>query len=226
MARRIIGLNESDHRRMSNAVKRVEAMKEQRNRRQRRFSQDNAVKFYNNTNETMPAYGVGAVTGVITISGEKYLQVEKPDSTLRKVYLVNGGSEVAKYTIGRGYTSGTVKVLYDTGTPAVDEGWGPKASQWTLSKNYPKVGTVAGIHDTTEKIMLATISEISKLLGKADADIAKGSSGTVSIYGTSSETDVTCNLTCKALGAAITAAKWVTVENINGIWYVGPWECA
>jgi type II secretory pathway component PulJ len=58
---------------------------------------------------------------------------------------------------------------------------------------------------------------------KPDADIAKGSSGTCSVY--AGEVDTTINVTAKALGAAVKSGKWCTAwVDPAGHWYVGCWE--
>jgi hypothetical protein len=62
------------------------------------------------------------------------------------------------------------------------------------------------------------------LIVQADASIAKGATGTCSVY--VAEVDSGMNITAKALGAAVTAGKWCTASNDpSGTWYVFPWEC-
>ena len=60
-------------------------------------------------------------------------------------------------------------------------------------------------------------------LGKPVNNIAKGVSGDVDIYA-ANESTVLSTKSCKALGAAVTAGKWVIVSKIRGKFYVGPWE--
>ena len=61
-------------------------------------------------------------------------------------------------------------------------------------------------------------------LGKPDANIAKGATGTVSIWEDDASSDTGTNQTCKALGAAVTSGKWVTVWRLGTTYYVGCWE--
>lgn len=77
-----------------------------------------------------------------------------------------------------------------------------------------------------EKPAYLTMSGEMSFICKPDSSISKGSSGTVSLYHRSSETDSTINLTAKALGAAVTSGKWCTVTRVRGgQTYVLPWEC-
>lgn len=64
-------------------------------------------------------------------------------------------------------------------------------------------------------------------LGKPDSDIAKGDSGTVSVWEgrAGSRTDSTINVTGWATGAAVTADKWVFLTWIENDWEVTPYEC-
>lgn len=179
------------------------------------------VPWKNTSSETCPAFGCFRVTD----NTGYIIQGTKPDSTLGKVYGFNSQTATPPGKTGMACFGPIAIAKYDTGTPANGEGWGPKSGQWTLSKNYPKAATVNGIINTTDKTMSVQVSEISKLLGKADADIAKGASGTVSIWigASGSESDSTYNVTAFALASIETCSHdWVTLENRNGVWYCVP----
>jgi hypothetical protein len=65
-------------------------------------------------------------------------------------------------------------------------------------------------------------------IGKADGDIAKGSSGTVSVWaGTpGGESDTGTNIAnCYNRAVDISTGQWVTVMFVNGFPYVVPLEC-
>jgi hypothetical protein len=118
-----------------------------------------------------------------------------------------------------------VKVLYDTGTPAAGETWGPSPNSWAASKGYPGF-TCLGVVDATARIMLARVESPEIYIGKADTDIAKNASGTVSQWvGTpgGSEFDSGVNiLNCyNFTGKAIKANDLVSVYFINGVAYIG-----
>lgn len=59
---------------------------------------------------------------------------------------------------------------------------------------------------------------------KPNADIAKGASGTVSIYSGETDTGYDAEST-KALAAAVTSGKWCFFEILGGNKFVAPWEC-
>jgi hypothetical protein len=226
---RAYAFDENGKDRADKAIRWVEGFREQQTRRQRRFSGPfDDIKIYNAENDEIPQYGIGRVTAISEVAGEKVVNLEKPSTTFSRLYLVNSGGDVAYQKTGISKNRPVVKVLYDSGTPAVGDTYGPKPSQWTVSKGYP--GFVClGIVDATSRIMLARYDEPGFYLVKADADIAKGSTGTASLYydNAGTETDTTINISsCKALGAAVTSGKWCIVQYMNGVPYIGPWECA
>jgi hypothetical protein len=86
-----------------------------------------------------------------------------------------------------------------------------------------KLAGSAASGGTTKPLYLCQIGE-QTFLSKPDADIAKGATGTVSLYN-GDETDSGINKVAKALGAAVTSGKWTTTVRFRGgSWYVGCWE--
>lgn len=65
------------------------------------------------------------------------------------------------------------------------------------------------------------------MLGKPDADIAKGATGTVSVWSgrAGSRSDSGLNVEATATGAAVTASKFVFLTWIEDDWEVSPYEC-
>ncbi len=124
-------------------------------------------QFYNANSGTVPVDGVVAVTGVHGTEPNVLPQGDQPSSTYRKDYLVNGNSDVATIETGEYQDTGElVKCLYNSGTPAVGELWGPTEGQWYLSKGSTGNGDsnttktradwgiiVTGIVDSTNKIL-------------------------------------------------------------------------
>ena len=227
---RAYAFDEDGKRRANKSIRWTEQFREKQNRRQRRqVSLFDDLRIYNGTNESMPQYGIGKVTSITTYNGEKYATVEKPDTTFSRQYLVNSGSALAYQSTGVAKNRPVVKVLYDTGTPAAGEVWGPKPGQFTASKGYPGF-VVLGIVDSTNKIMLARQEPYDKLIGKLTATLSTGAN-TVNIWAgaAGSETVVsgwtvsaypwqnlpTCAYPCS------TTAK-LQLVNRNGVWYIEP----
>lgn len=138
-------------------------------------------QFYNDSGETVPVCAVMAVTGIHTLDdGTVIPKIGKPSATFCRSYLFNGATEVPVAdaeadppTTGIGTHQDSdfrdVLALYDTGTPAVNEEWGPKPGQWSLSKNYPSIFTVYGVANEAAKVAFgrvheATISPMEVLL--------------------------------------------------------------
>jgi hypothetical protein len=122
-----------------------------------------SLLFYNASGEEVPARAVMAVVGGGAEGGEHYVSIEKPSATYRKQYVVNGAVAVAAAAWGRCYDVGHRRVLYDTGTPALGELWGPKASQWSLSKTMTARSDwgviVAGIYDVGTTVLAGKITD-------------------------------------------------------------------
>lgn len=205
------------------------------NRRPVVVGDPDAVPFYNGIpGETIPAYGVMSVIGTVEKDGLKYLDVDKPSTTFRRIYAVNGATDVAYQQTGGCYLSGTRKVLYDAGTPAAGEGWGPKAGQFSLTANYPRVANVMGIDDSTSKILRADIGPIDILIGKLAGALAQGSTATFNVWGGASGsetviTSVTVTVRDKfmATGAAdLASGLWGLAQFVNNTWILSQVQCS
>jgi hypothetical protein len=153
-----------------------------------------SVTFYNASGAEVPAYGIMAITDGGALDTIPYVKAAKPSSTYRKLYAVNGPVAVADKDYGQCYATGVVRVLYDAGTPAVGELWGPTESQWYASKGSTGNGdanttytradwgiVVAGIVDATNKVLLGRIVEkgLARVCRGAAKAAISGSTGTV-----------------------------------------------
>ena len=227
---RAYAFDEDGKRRANKSIRWTEQFREKQNRRQRRqVSLFDDLRIYNGTNESMPQYGVGKVTSITTYNGEKYATVEKPDTTFSRQYLVNSGSALAYQSTGVAKNRPVVKVLYDTGTPAVGETWGAKPGQFTASKGYPGF-VVLGIVDSTNKIMLARQEPYDTIIGKLTTTLADGAN-TVNVWaGVGGSEAVVSGWTVSArpwfdIGSCTfpvsTTAK-VVCKCVDGQWYIMP----
>jgi hypothetical protein len=175
----------------------------------------------------VPAYGAMIVKDATAdtaapINGRDVCEVEKCSTTnFGKPILVNGKHEATTHTGVLKAQSGPIyRVAYDTGTPAVGETWGPKPSQFTLSKNHPGFRCL-GIVDADAKIMLAERVDPLPLLIKADAKILTNATGTCSVY-LDTATDSTFDVTVRVGEYApdLFADEFAVVHlNNKGEWY-------
>lgn len=222
--------NDDGKRRADKAIRWVEGFREQQARRQRRFSGPfDEIKIYNAENEEMPQYGIGRVTAISEVAGEKVVNLEKPSTTFSRSYLVNSGGDVAYQKTGISKNRPIVKVLYDSGTPAVGETYGPKPGQFTISKGYPGF-TILGVVDSTNKIALARVEPYDTIIGKLTGSLVDGAN-TVNVWaGVGGSEAVVTSWTVSArpwfdIGSCTfpvsTTAK-VVCKCIDGQWYIMP----
>lgn len=181
-------------------------------------------KLDESSGETCPLFGLMACdsTAPIWIGDNPYIETKKPSTTFRRSYVVNSDYAVIGGTSGYCYATNIVILAYDTGTPALDETWGAKPSQFTASLGYPGFRCL-GILDATNKWMLAVPEPILTLRAKADAAINANSSGTCSIYigAAGSESDSTINITAytKEL-PQLSTDELITIDFTNGQPYI------
>lgn len=112
------------------------------------------------------------------------LVVEKPSTTFRRVYLVNGFEPIPdgqKWFIP---WQPLPRFAYDASwvspPPAQGEAGGSKPDSWLLWKNYPAICTVAGVRDAVNKILQGELHEINTWVGKTTGPITGGTSSTTS----------------------------------------------
>lgn len=190
-------------------------------------------------NGNVPAYACLAITGGgKTSDGRDYVTVDQPSTTFRRQYVFNGPRAITYESGVTQYLSVPVKEYvtgyYNSGTPAVDEGWGPTPGQFYLTKNYPEVLTVAAITDSTNKYVFGRIKTITHVIGKLAGSLSQGSTATVNVWGGAGGSEaVISSLTLtgrdwlmKSGATAIASGKKVLVEWINGIAYISEVECA
>lgn len=234
----VYAFDEWDARRIARAVRKSEAgtpmpAMPTEQPRQRNYTR---IPFRVDASETVPAYGVLRVTGMVDVDGRYIYKIDKPNATFSRLCLVNGPDEVTYRSGSTGYGWGTWLwhadyVLYDTGNiPAFGETWGPQNNTWTIKKNHPGFliqGGNTGTGSASRTIAMQSVPE--QVFGKADAAIANGASGTVRVYvGTQgSETDSGLTIAnCYNYGPDIADEANVWVGWLAGKPYVQNMECA
>ena len=189
------------------------------------------VRFRNDNAGTAPAFGVMRVTGG---TAGQFVTIDQPSTAFKRRYLVNGPSDVAtgKFGLGTWLTSNSLniegqQVLYASGTPAVDEEWGPSNGSWALSANRPGF-LITGGNDTTALTTMAVQIITQQVFGKADAAIALNASGTVRVYGgppgSESDTGQTISSVFNNVAAMADEAE-VFVGWLHGKPYCSPATC-
>lgn len=187
------------------------------------------IPFTNSSTAAAPAFALLKVTGITAATGT--LTVTQASTEFSRVYAING-PDVAAANGGSGLCTLDSPCLcaYDSGTPAVGEGWGPKPGQWTLSKGFPG-GTVIGIHDSANSVASVMLeTPIVNFLGKTTAATTANAATTsynVMAGGTlGSETNAGFNPVPSALSlTTIGSSKWVKLTFLaNGV-RMEPLEC-
>lgn len=185
------------------------------------------VHFRNDSGEEVPAHGVMYVTGSVTVGPKEYVTIEKPDTSLQRLCLVNGKRPVADGNYGRGtWLSEADWVLYDSGTPAYGESWGPKQSQWSLTK-WRYGFTIIGNPDSEALKVRALQMPVNSFLCKFNEEItADGDTGPVSVYdGNQADTSIDVTGCVNRTGLDCDSATWGKAVWLGGNWFVEPYEC-
>lgn len=94
----------------------------------------------------------------------------------------------------------------------------------THGKYYPCLLIEGGEGTPVADTVYLALNEDTQYIAKIPGGLAKGSSGSFDLYHRATEVDSTFNKTAKALGEAIPAAKWTTVQKFGPFWYAGCWE--
>lgn len=149
----------------------------------------NWIKFRNDAGSTAPAGGILRITGYNNDAEEPFFTVGRPNAFGSQYFhAVNDDLDVPDGSSGYCCLGQIVPALYDSadGTPAFGESWGPQSGTWKLKKNvggFRILSTssyTAGI--TGEYRCLVAVDPFVRFRGVTDASIAKGASGTISIY--------------------------------------------
>jgi hypothetical protein len=224
---RAYAFNEDGKNRADKAIRWVESFREKQARRQRRFSGPfDDIRIYNEGAGEMPQYGVGRVTSISTVNGEKVVGVEKPSTTFSRMYLVNSGGDIAYQKVGTSKNRPVVKLLCDA-APAVGDTFGAKANQWEAAKGYPGFTILGYLGDN---IALARQEPYDTVIGKLTSSLVDGSN-TVNVWaGIGGSEAVVSGWTVSArpwfdIGSCtfpISTTAKVVCKFIDGQWYIMP----
>lgn len=186
---------------------------------------ENWLTGVNKAGKVIPAHSCVRVEEGELVDDVYHNDLTEPSTTFTRSYGLTVGLDIDEDD-ELGFHMEAGFATYDaTDAPAVGDTVGPKPGSFLLWKNYPGF-RVLQIVDEDNHIMLATREEIPWYRCKPDADIAKGSSGTVSIYnGADPPVDTGINVTAKATDNAVTSGKWCSVDFYGGTARVNKLEC-
>lgn len=200
-----------------------------RDRRDDSMPVTQTVRFQNNSNSTIPAYGVVRITGG---DAEDVLTVDLVDATYRWLYLVNGPMSVAegKTGVGSFLTNGINvprcrRVSVSGATPAYGERWGPVSGSTALGQHRPGF-LILGGYDSTKNTAIAVQLPPGEVRVKNDdgsGTLAAGGTGrTFGIYGgTGGSTDTGLEVTLNNQSSVAWATDkygWATADAGGAIW--------
>lgn len=186
------------------------------------------VEFRNDSDFTVPAYGVLQLVGFSTADGHRALLADRPGANFSRHYAANGPSDVPSGQYGICFLSGVVEVLYDSGTPAIGESFGPQAAQWSVAKDLPGGFSVLGIVDASQQVMACQLEPPRALIGQLIDPLDDGLPAQVELWSGPAAAETAL------AGPEITAFNWtipsgvlpvpagtrVVCEWINSTWYV------
>jgi hypothetical protein len=191
------------------------------------------IPIYNDSGETIPAFGVVAISDTYPDAGITYKKAVKPSTTWYNEWLLNGPSDVPAGDKGVAYRG--PRALCKT-SPTNGQGFGPKPGQWELELGYPTIFLASGLHLSSGSVYVG-FGEwrwITRIIGKLAEACSQGEAAVdVDVWGSTagSEVDTTFNLVAsdwlmKSGATDIASGKKVVCELINGIWYITEAECA
>jgi hypothetical protein len=190
------------------------------------FRSNTWVRVKNAAATTIPPHSVVLITGSTKVNNDIVYTVQQPNAASTDFnwngYLITGPAAIGASTSYEGIaTDATAPTLacYDTGSPALKDVYGPKHGQFTLSKNYYGYEVVGSATTSINSVVPVRWIGVGLVLGKTDAEITSGNSGTVSVWaGTpGSEADTSMNIASvyNRGSATVSSGDWVLVV-LNG----------
>lgn len=136
------------------------------------------VSVYNDGDSTIPGYGIVefSSTGAFYIEGKSVFAVQRPGTTYKRIYLVNGPTPIASGRYGVCYFGCNTPVwaLWDNGEsedePEVGKVYGPTTESYTLQNNFYGFNVVGGFETEPYYRVLVTQHFPDSLTVKLGAD--------------------------------------------------------
>ena len=136
-------------------------------------------------------------------TGQVIFSVDQPNGDSSATYLFNGPCSIAPAANGSGTLDFPAQAIWDTGTPAIGDTWGPKSGQWPLAQRATPGFPVLGIVDSlTQRMMVGSPEPAWTTVVKPIYDIAPiagstpgSGSGEVYTFNGTSLSDSTSSIT-------------------------------
>jgi hypothetical protein len=137
--------------------------------------------FYNDSSETVPAYGIIRISGIVSSGGRSYYKGDKPASSLGW-FAVNGSRDVAAGEYGPIQTGIYQRVLYDSAdSPSNGRAYGVsgfKARSYPTGQPLTQI-LIHGIYDSTNYVLRASVVPFTSIMIKAPAGGIPGRVGSL-----------------------------------------------
>ncbi len=192
------------------------------------------VRFKNTSSETVPARGVMRV--VAGGASDRFISIDKPNTSFNRLYLVNGGRDIragkmgwATYLTSQSFNFDGGYVLYDTGnTPAYGESWGPQDGTWTIKKyryGFTIMGGNTGSGATSRTV--AVQEPVNEVYGQTNGTCALDGTCTFDLYdgNNSAITSTSVTVTNRFSTTTIATAKKGIATWIGGNWLLSAIKC-
>jgi len=123
------------------------------------------ISVYNDSGQTVPAYGLMQMTTTLDEDGRNYVKIKRPiDSTLlRCPLLINGPTEIAVGGYGTAQPGPVYRLLHDGGSYVAGDRLGAKTSTFTAT--YGALFSVIGA-DAIETNVVRVMFDVSSFKGK------------------------------------------------------------
>lgn len=186
-----------------------------------------AVILVNDESTDVPPGGCLAITDTYASGyGPIFLKCVQPSTTFRRDHTFAPLTGLAANGQCLAQDGPHYYALYNSGTPANGEGYGPTPGQYYLTKNYPETSICHGVWDSTAKIMLATLGVIERVVGKTAGAATQNGTATVNVYqGTAGSETIITSMTIASVtnkGPAIASGIFVWVFWVDGLPYMEP----
>lgn len=200
------------------------------------------VAAYNDGGGDIDGRSLVAITGKTVIERQLIHKVKQPSTTFYRQHAIVSPDGIKQGQYGL-ITFDIAEVCYDeSSAPDIDDGLGPVPGQGTVKKGYPETCICQGVLDTDNKIILASVHSIDRIIAFATADIDAASgditdstgmtpgTGTVKVcYRTSDgkykkiDDAMTIDDVENWSRNSVTSSVPLGVEQVNGVWRVY-WE--